>query len=209
MSIIFHFGATFIKVKVTPVFHSTRLIPIFSDAPIDLKVKSALICDLFNLISIPPVNIYQYLNNESKQVCQPQMKNEEMLIIKRLEEEKTRCGCFIRIYPCEEMFDYFSNYFSDEKLHLNEIIHQYFYPNRWKKSSSNNFIHQRKSIHRNHLQRCKYLSTIFHLFEKNSSIAKNSPELTSAIERYHSYHKTSFQSNVIHPNKVCFTEGFQ
>ena len=159
------------------------------------------------------MNMYHYLNNESRQLrwneSDPKMKNEEMLIIKRLEEEKSRCGCFLRIYPCEEMFDYFANYFPEEKVHLNEIIHQYFYPNRWKKSSSNSFIHQRKAIHRNHLQRSKYLSTIFHLAEKNSSIAKNSSELTNAIERYHSYHRTAFQSNVIYPSKVCLEKDYE
>ena len=112
-----------------------------SDAPIDSKVKSSLICDLFNLISIPPLNIYQHLNEPTKPASQipkdndNKMKMEAMLIIKRLEEEKHRCRCFIRIDPCEEMFEYFLHEFPEEKLHLNQLIHQYFYPNHWKKSS--------------------------------------------------------------------------
>ena len=116
------------------------------------------------------------------------LKIEEMMLMKRIEEENNRCGCFIRIFPCEEMFEYFQNYFSEDKIHFNQILHQYFYPNRSKKSSFNSLIH-----HRNHLQRYKYLSTIYHLSLKNSSITRNSSQLNNAIQRFHSYHKTSNQ----------------
>ncbi len=34
----------------------------YSDAPIDLKLKSHMICDLFNLISLPCFDIKKYLN---------------------------------------------------------------------------------------------------------------------------------------------------
>lgn len=110
---------------------------------------------------------------------------EELMLMKRIEEENNHCGCFIRIFPCEEMFEYFQNYFSEDKIHFHQILHQYFYPNRSKKSS---LIHQR-----NHLQRYKYLSTIYHLSLKNSSIVRNSSQLSNAIQRFHCYHKTSLQ----------------
>lgn len=117
--------------------------------------------------------------NESK------FKMDELMLIKRIEEENHRCGCFIRIFPCEEMFEYFQNYISEDKLHFHSLIHQYLYPNRWRKS------HHRKQVHRNHLQRCKYLSTIYHLSRKNSSIGRNWSQLSNAMQRFHSYHKTS------------------
>jgi hypothetical protein len=40
----------------------------FSDAPIDLKIKSHMICDLLNLISIPSQNPFIDSNNSSTQI---------------------------------------------------------------------------------------------------------------------------------------------
>jgi hypothetical protein len=39
---------------------------LLSDAPIDLKIKSQMICDLLNLTLLPSFDIFKYLN---QQVC--------------------------------------------------------------------------------------------------------------------------------------------
>ncbi len=39
---------------------------LLSDAPIDLKIKSQMICDLLNLTLLPFFDIFKYLN---QQVC--------------------------------------------------------------------------------------------------------------------------------------------
>jgi hypothetical protein len=39
---------------------------IFSDAPIDLKIKSHMICDLLNLISLPCLDTSKYFNKQKQ-----------------------------------------------------------------------------------------------------------------------------------------------
>jgi hypothetical protein len=187
-----------------------------------------MICDLLNLICLPCFDIQKHLNqinysqlqptkhlfqsdsisgNESIRLNDgenPGLTIEQIRIIRKIEEEKSRSGGFIRIFPSEDTFEYFSNYFHQRKLNLNQIIHQYFYPNRWKKSLPNS-PENIKHIRRNYLPRAKSLSSSYHLYEKNQSNQKISSDLQHAIERYQLYHNTflhHIHSNVIQPHKV-------
>jgi hypothetical protein len=137
------------------------------------------------------------------------MTFEEMGIIKKLEEENVASGGFIRIFPREETLRFFSNYFSEDKISLNKVVHQHLYPSQWQ-TSSFNCQENVKSIRSIPISCSKFLSSAFHLFNKTQI---NSSYLIHAIQRYQSYHQSfihnfsSTKTNLNHSHKVCLFFG--
>jgi hypothetical protein len=132
---------------------------------------------------------------------------EQIRILKKIEEENARCGGFVRIFPREDTFEFFSYFFQERKTSLNKIIHQHLYPSRWKINSLNS-QENLKQIRRSNIPRSKYLSSAYHLFNKNNFNQINGLDLHHAIQRYDYYQKRlihniySIKSNIIHPHKV-------
>ncbi|KAI3381236.1 hypothetical protein SNEBB_010448 [Seison nebaliae] len=122
------------------------------DAPLDLKVKSHMICDLFSLIGLMCVNPQKNVNMNSKvkvRAVKPYNKakhsktslgdarsnsgtlsNEELRTIKYIEEEYCRKGGWIRIFPTSDTWEFYSTYFEANKQ-INAALHRQLYPDRW------------------------------------------------------------------------------
>jgi len=132
---------------------------------------------------------------------------EQTRILKKLAEEHVECGGFIRIFPTEDTFEFFSNLFQEQKISLNKIFHQYLYPSRWTNYSFNS-QETVKQIRRNNILRSKHLSSTYHLFNKNNSNQINGSDLYHAIRRHQIYQKRlhrnfySTKTNIIYPTKV-------
>lgn len=132
---------------------------------------------------------------------------EQIRIIKKIEEESVNSGGFIRIFPSEDSYEFFSNLFQERKICLNKMVHQYLYSSRWKKFNLNNQENV-KEIRRNNIPRFKHLSSSFHLFNKNNLNQSNLSNLQQAIQRYQIYQQRITNSiypnqiNIIHPHKV-------
>jgi len=137
------------------------------------------------------------VNNENIEIG---LSFEQSRIIKKIEEENAQCGGFIRIFPREDTYEFFSIFFQERKTCLNKIVHQHLYPSRWTKYSfncqENNKQHRRYNI-----SRSKHLSSAFHLFNKNNLSEINGSDLYHAIQRYQLYQKRLY-TNIIDPHKV-------
>ena len=90
---------------------------IFSDAPLDLRLKSNLIADLLTLVGVPLCNPYTretpkppkshprpaacHLKRSSLQ----RLTSEEVSMLRDCREEYSRRGGFVRIFPTHDSWD--------------------------------------------------------------------------------------------------------
>ncbi|GAB1609839.1 tubulin polyglutamylase TTLL5-like isoform X1 [Argonauta hians] len=145
------------------------------DSPLDLKIKTNLICDLFSAIGIvchdPMVKNYQQIRknmelaaqmNKTKPMQQTQqqrrsvsagsrasspsyncsnnrymrrsmsgLNSEEIKIVRRVKEEESRKGGWIRLFPSPDSWNLYSPFLQFSTTH-NLMLHQRLYPQRHK-----------------------------------------------------------------------------
>ena len=100
-----------------------------TDSEIDLKVKSHLISDLFNLVGI---NTRKTVAEKKKKKMKPEwnsstltqqeleLSKEERIVIKETAAEMKRLGSFERIFPSE--YSYLFGHFFEEQRYLNLLV---------------------------------------------------------------------------------------
>ena len=122
-----------------------------------------------------------------------------------MKQEHRQRGGFIRIFPTEDTFEFFSNFFQQRKTSFNKIVHQHFYPSRWT-THSLRYQENSKQIRRQNIPRAKYLSSTFQLFNKDIQNKTNASDLHHAIQRYQLYEKRLYSTttNIIYPHKVIY-----
>ncbi|XP_043224022.1 tubulin polyglutamylase TTLL5-like [Amphibalanus amphitrite] len=117
------------------------------DTPLDSKVKSAVISDLFTLIGVPAVDPGRARQVKQRQravvrVRAPSMDSvprggkplrsalsaEEARIVREVREEDARRGAFIRIFPAPETWSLYSCFLAPVNSHLNQMLHEELYP---------------------------------------------------------------------------------
>ncbi|XP_014776621.1 tubulin polyglutamylase TTLL5 isoform X1 [Octopus bimaculoides] len=140
------------------------------DSPLDLKIKTNLICDLFSAIGIvchdPMVKNYQQIRKNMELAAQMNsgknkqrrpasagasasnqaasysnsrylrrsmsgLNSEEIKIVRRVREEESRKGGWIRLFPSPDSWDLYSPFLQFSTTH-NLMLHQRLYPQRHK-----------------------------------------------------------------------------
>lgn len=102
-----------------------------TETSVDLKIKSALISDLFNLIGIRKLEPRKRRNSNSSRPAWTSNCNsatldnkKEQQIIKETEAERTRLGNFECCFPCENAFHY-KQFFDVDRANNSLLISHY------------------------------------------------------------------------------------
>ena len=108
-----------------------------TDSPLDMKIKSAVLADLFNLAAFRPYDRHKFRSDhqsrmtstvrplrQSRRTVQvtDELTNEEARVLKEAEDEYERRGGFERIYPCEDTAGY--DAFFEVTRPYNSLLHQ-------------------------------------------------------------------------------------
>lgn len=137
------------------------------DSPLDLKIKTNLVCDLFSAIGIvchdPILKNYQQTRKNREFAAQMNcgrskrrpasagastssshgnrtsyfrrgmsgLNSEEIKIVRRIKEEETRKGGWVRLFPSPDSWDLYSPFLQFATTH-NLMLHQRLYPHRHK-----------------------------------------------------------------------------
>ncbi|XP_037073354.1 tubulin polyglutamylase TTLL5-like [Pollicipes pollicipes] len=118
------------------------------DTPLDSKVKSAVVADLFTLIGVPAVDPSRARQVKQRQRATVRMRApsmdsvprggrqmrsalsaEEARVVREVREEQARRGAFIRIFPAPDTWSLYSCFLAPINSHLNQMLHEELYPN--------------------------------------------------------------------------------